>query len=194
MPVPEVLDLVVPGAAGLLNGLERDGFDLSSVARESEGFLLARGATPAQARKTLALLAAARFLCSSTQEPGVLLASPDVAKAFMMERLGGLTVEEMHVATLSTKGRLLEVHMVSRGGLAGNLVEPVPVFREAFFRRGAAVVLAHNHPSGDPEPSRDDLAMTQEFGRVGELLGVRVLDHIIVGAKLAVSLKERGVL
>jgi DNA repair protein RadC len=82
--------------------------------------------------------------------------------------------------------------MVSKGTLDAALVHPRDVFREAIRRNAAAVVLVHNHPSGDPEPSRDDLELTRRLHRAGALVGIEVLDHVIVAKGGYVSLRERG--
>ena len=83
--------------------------------------------------------------------------------------------------------------MVSSGCLTSSLVHPREVFQEAIVSRAAALVLFHNHPSGDPEPSAEDLALTRRLVSAGALLGIQVLDHLVLGAARYVSLKERGV-
>lgn len=79
------------------------------------------------------------------------------------------------------------------GCLTASLVHPREVFREALAARAAALVLFHNHPSGDPEPSAEDLSLTRRLVSAGTLLGIEVLDHLVLGAGRFVSLKERGV-
>jgi DNA repair protein RadC len=81
---------------------------------------------------------------------------------------------------------------VSIGTLGAALVHPRDVFREAIRRNVAAVVLVHNHPSGDPEPSRDDIELTRRLSSVGKLVGIEVIDHVIVAKDGYVSLRERG--
>jgi DNA repair protein RadC len=82
--------------------------------------------------------------------------------------------------------------MVSMGTLAAAAVHPRDVFREAIRRNAAAVLIAHNHPSGNPEPSRDDLELTKRLSRIGTLVGIEVLDHLIITKGGYVSLRERG--
>jgi DNA repair protein RadC len=96
-------------------------------------------------------------------------------------------VEVFVILCLSTKH-----HEVSRGSLDATIVHPREVFKPAFLSNAAAIVVAHNHPSGDPTPSRDDLAITKRLVASGELLGVTVLDHLVIGAGRYVSFKNAG--
>lgn len=82
--------------------------------------------------------------------------------------------------------------MVSRGSLNASIVHPREVFRPAILGSAASVILVHNHPSGDPEPSEEDLSITRRLAQVGELLGIPVLDHVVVGKRGFVSLRARG--
>jgi DNA repair protein RadC len=92
-------------------------------------------------------------------------------------------IEERVLAlALDAKHRILAWHLVGKGGVAACTVEPGSVFRGALAAGAAAVVVVHNHPSGVPDPSADDVALTERLRRGGELLGVRVLDHVIVTA------------
>ena len=84
--------------------------------------------------------------------------------------------------------------VVSVGCLTSSLVHPREVFKEALAARAAGLILFHNHPSGDPEPSAEDLALTRRLAQAGQLMGVEVLDHLVLGAGRFVSLKERGLL
>jgi DNA repair protein RadC len=93
---------------------------------------------------------------------------------------------------LSTKHRVLAYHEVSRGCLDSTLVHPREVFKAAILANAASIVLAHNHPSGDPAPSPDDMALTRRLVDAGRLIGVDVLDHIVIGDGRYVSFRERG--
>ncbi|MDI3299143.1 MAG: DNA repair protein RadC [Bacillota bacterium] len=116
----------------------------------------------------------------------------DVAR-FLMGRMAGLPQEEFRTVLLNTRHRVIGLERVSLGDLDSSPAAPREVFREPVRRGAAAVVLAHNHPSGDPEPSPDDLAVTSRLVEAGRLLGIDVLDHIIIGHNGYVSLRERGV-
>ena len=100
--------------------------------------------------------------------------------------------EVFAILCLSTKHRVIAYHEVSRGSLDSTLVHPREVFKAALLANAAAIVLAHNHPSGDPTPSPDDMTLTRRLVDAGRLLGVDVLDHIVIGDGRHVSFRERG--
>ena len=115
----------------------------------------------------------------------------DVAQR-MADRLRRLDREEVWVLLLDTKHRVVGTHVVSIGHLSGAPVHPRELFKEAIRRSAAAVVVVHNHPSGDPTPSADDLALTRRLRKVGDVVGIEVLDHVIIGDERHVSLRESG--
>ncbi|MBU1698950.1 MAG: DNA repair protein RadC [Candidatus Eisenbacteria bacterium] len=117
----------------------------------------------------------------------------DVAKAFR-EAIGKESREVFIVFLLSARHTVRYVYVVSIGTLDSSLVHPREVFAEAVKRRAAAFIVAHNHPSGDPSPSPDDVRTTERLKRAGELLGIQLLDHVILGDADFVSMKEQGVL
>jgi DNA repair protein RadC len=121
------------------------------------------------------------------------IGGPRDAYALLDARLGGLDRERFEVLLLDTKHRVLGVEMVSLGGLDSAPVHPREVFKPAIRRGAAAVIVGHNHPSGDPAPSPDDVEMTRRLVGSGELLGIPVLDHIIVGERRFCSLRAEGV-
>jgi DNA repair protein RadC len=92
---------------------------------------------------------------------------------------------------LDSKHRLIRPEIVSEGTLTTSLVHPREVFRPAIRESAAAIALAHNHPSGDPEPSADDIAVTRRLLRTGRLVGIPVLDHVVMGHNRWVSLRDR---
>jgi len=100
--------------------------------------------------------------------------------------------EVFRVLLLDSKHRVLRKVMVCKGGLNAAVVHPREVFAPAIVARAASIVLVHNHPSGDPEPSSEDLRLTQRMADAGRLLGIEVLDHVIVAKGGYVSLKEHG--
>ena len=98
--------------------------------------------------------------------------------------------EEFHIVTLDTKNQVIDTHQISVGTLDASLVHPREVFRAAIKDAASSILLLHNHPSGDPTPSREDLRVTKRLEACGETLGIRVLDHIVIGAKGGVSIRE----
>ncbi len=102
--------------------------------------------------------------------------------------------EQFKTLLLNTKNEVLKIVDVASGGLDATLAQPRDVLRQAVREAAHAVIVCHNHPSGDPEPSRDDIALTKRLGEAAEILGVRLLDHVVFGDGRHVSLQERGLL
>lgn len=109
------------------------------------------------------------------------ITNPHDAARIVREVIGASDREQMIVLLLDAKHRVTAVHTVSIGTLTSSIVHPREVFKAALLANAAACILAHNHPSGDPEPSAEDKQLTERLLQCGELLGVPVLDHIIVG-------------
>jgi DNA repair protein RadC len=109
------------------------------------------------------------------------------------QRLGqDKSQEEFHIVTLDTKRQVIDSHLITVGILDSSLVHPREVFRPAIRDAASAILLAHNHPSGDPTPSRADLTVTQRLTEAGKLIGIDVIDHIIVGNPNSLSLRANG--
>ncbi|MCC5949943.1 MAG: JAB domain-containing protein [Nitriliruptoraceae bacterium] len=120
------------------------------------------------------------------------LCSPEQAAAVLLPSFAGADRERCVAALLDTKHRLLAIALVSVGSIDHTFMAPREVFRDALLANASAVVVAHNHPSGDPEPSADDERITRRLARAGELVGVTLLDHLVVGGDRWVSLARRG--
>ena len=120
--------------------------------------------------------------------------SPEAAAEVLMPLMQDLDREHCVTLNLDTKHRLLATTTVSIGSIDHTFMSPREVFRDALTRGASAIVIAHNHPSGDAAPSRDDEAITRRIGAAGDLLGVEVLDHIVIGHQRWTSLARRGVL
>lgn len=117
-----------------------------------------------------------------------LIDSPEAAGKQVVPLLARADREHCVVLLLDTKHRLLEAATVSVGSIDHTFMSPREVFRDALFANAAAVVLAHNHPSGDAQPSRDDVLVTRRIQKAGQLVGVDVLDHLVVGGERWVSI------
>jgi len=109
-------------------------------------------------------------------------------------QIGNLPVEEFHVGLLDSRHRLEQDILVTRGLLNSSPVHPREVFRTAIAQNACAVILVHNHPSGDPTPSNQDLQVTSQLVSAGKVLGIEVLDHVIVGRGRFTSFAENGIL
>ena len=120
--------------------------------------------------------------------------SPADAAVVLAEYFSDRDREEFVVAFLDTANTLTGLHVASVGGLAASIVEPRQVFKAAVLANAAAVLLAHNHPSGNPEPSREDVAVTRQLVEAGKVMGVPVHDHLILTDHGHTSLAERGLM
>ncbi|TDR39697.1 DNA repair protein RadC [Tahibacter aquaticus] len=138
------------------------------------------------------ILAAAEDILRLRLERQGAIKTPRDAAEFLRLRIGHLVHEEFHVLWLDTRHRILAVDRLFSGTLDGTAVHPREVVRRALDVNAGAAVLAHNHPSGVCEPSSADLLITEELKNALRLVGVRLLDHLIVGAGATVSLAERG--
>lgn len=141
------------------------------------------------------------FRIALVREPGVKLAErpemrqPSAAARVLAEYIGEADRELFVIAFLTIRCRVLGLHTVSVGCLSSSLVHPREVFKPAILAGSSAVLLAHNHPSGDPEPSAEDFALTRRLAAAGTILGIEVLDHLVLGEEgRFVSLRARGAL
>jgi DNA repair protein RadC len=153
-----------------------------------------RGIGAVRAAVVHAALELGRRRCAELRGEKPPIVSPRDVWQLFAPRLQDLPVEEFHVAVLDAQHRLHRDVTVTRGLLNSSLVHPREVFREAIAECAAAVVLVHNHPSGDPTPSADDRAVTDQLVAAGRLLDIPVHDHVIVGAGRYASFAEAGLL
>jgi DNA repair protein RadC len=118
--------------------------------------------------------------------------SPEEAAHIILHEMSALEQEELWVLLLNTRNQLLSIEVVYRGSLNSSQVRIGEIFKTAVRRNAASLIVAHNHPSGDPTPSPDDIAVTRGIVEAGNLLDVDVLDHLVIGSGSFVSLKQRG--
>ena len=151
-----------------------------------------RGLGPAKvAQLKAALELGRRMLVESPEERPQIRAPADAANLVMTE-MGVLEQEQLRVILLDTKNRVLASPTIYVGSLNTSLIRVGELFREAIRANCASLIVIHNHPSGDPTPSPEDVAVTRQIVQAGELLDIEVLDHLIIGRQRFVSLKERG--
>jgi DNA repair protein RadC len=149
------------------------------------------------AARTVAVHAAlelGRRMATELRDEGAPVRSPADVCAVFSPRLEDLPVEEFHVAVLDAQHRMERDVTVTRGILNSSLVHPREVFREAIAERAAAIILVHNHPSGDPTPSADDRMVTEQLVAAGRLLDIPVHDHVIIGRGRYTSFAQAGLL
>ena len=164
------------------------------AAREAVELARVPGVGPAKAARLAAAFELGRRLRARTPGVRVVLSAPaDVYAAFgpLME---DLPREVFRVALLDAQNGLLRDRVISQGTLSASLVHPREVFKPAILESAASVILLHNHPSGDPTPSREDVRLTRQLVECARLLELRVHDHVVIGRGRYVSLAERGII
>ena len=153
------------------------------------------GIGPAKAVQLKAAVELARRVAiASTNGRRTVVDSVEGAAALLRPHLLDKPKEHVVALLLDNRHQLIRLAPIAVGSLSASLVHPRELFHEAISARAAAVIVAHNHPSGDPEPSEHDVALTKRLARAGELLGIELLDHLIVGARQTISLKAQGVI
>ena len=152
------------------------------------------GVGTARAVAIHAALELGRRMAAEDREDGIPVRGPRDVHEIFGQKLQDLPVEEFHVAILDSQHRLERDVTVTRGLLNSSLVHPREVFREAIAENAAAIILIHNHPSGDPTPSPDDRITTEQLVQAGRVLDIPVQDHIIIGRGRYLSFAEAGLL
>ncbi len=150
------------------------------------------GIGPAKAAQIKAALELGHRLARESPNVSTMIHSPDDAAALVRFEMSALEQEELWVILLNTRNSVIDIAQVYRGSLNSSQVRVGELFRTAIRRNAAAVIVVHNHPSGDPTPSPDDVAITRAILQAGKLLDIEVLDHLVIGGGRYVSLKERG--
>jgi len=168
---------------GGLNGLHRAPF---------EELVAQHGIGEAKAAQIKAAIELGRRLTLEAPEERPTINSPADAAALVQYEMSALEQEHLRVFLMDTKNHVLDIVEVYRGSVNMSQVRIGEVFKAAIRRNATAVIIAHNHPSGDPTPSPDDVAVTRALVQAGKLLDVDVLDHLVIGQGKFVSLKERG--
>ncbi len=166
---------------------------LRGIASASYGELSAeRGISEAKYCQVMAALELGRRLASVSVEDRVVIHSPQDVANLLMNEMGTLAQEHLRVVLLSTKNQVLSVHGIYVGTVNTSLVRAAEVLRPAVRDNAPNVIVVHNHPSGDPTPSAQDIALTRQLKAAADLLNVDLLDHLIIGHDRFVSLKESG--
>jgi DNA repair protein RadC len=150
-----------------------------------------KGMGPAKAVNIKAALEMGRRLLAATPTERPKVSSPADAANLLMSEMMFLEQEHLRVILLNTRNEVLGIPTIYQGSLNTSVVRIAEIFREAIRANAAAVIVAHNHPSGDPAPSPEDINVTRQMVKAGSLLDISVLDHIIIGHRRYVSLKER---
>ncbi|MFD1018908.1 RadC family protein [Thalassobacillus hwangdonensis] len=123
-----------------------------------------------------------------------IIRSPEDGADFVMEEMRDLQQEHFICLFLNTKNQVLHRQTIFIGSLNASIVHPREVFKEAVKRSAASIICAHNHPSGDPTPSQEDINVTRRLSECGKMIGIELLDHLVIGDRKFISLKEKGYL
>jgi len=153
-----------------------------------------RGIGPAKAVQVKAALELGRRMVVASRGYNVDITSPEDVFNYMMEEMRYLEQEEFRIILLNIKNKVLGVETIFRGGLNSSIVHPREIFRLALRRSAASLILLHNHPSGDPTPSAEDISVTRRLVEAGEVMGVNILDHIVMGEGRFLSFREKGLI
>jgi DNA repair protein RadC len=180
-------------ALGVANDLLRAHGGLHGLLRSSASALSrVAGIGNAKAAQVLAAIELGRRTLTRAPAARVQFRSPQDAAAYLLPAFGSRAAEQFGVVLLDTRHRVMRTAIVATGGLNATIVEPRDIYREAMLGGAAAVVVFHNHPSGDPMPSPDDLALTRRLTAAGVLIGIDLVDHMILGDTRYFSFKEVG--
>jgi len=186
---------------------DRSALDLAGalLAAEEDGLGNLAGSTPeeicrisgmgiAKACRIIAAFELGRRLATRPLPGKVLITSPESIADLFMEEMRYYRKEFFQVLLLNSKGEIISIEKSSIGDLSSTIVHPREIFSGAVRRSAAAVVFVHNHPSGNPEPSSEDQEVTLRLIEAGKILGIRVLDHIIIGDGIYVSFRQRNLM
>ncbi|WP_412899347.1 RadC family protein [Bacillus sp. 1P02SD] len=151
-----------------------------------------KGIGKAKAVQIMAAIELGRRIGKLQYEDRYVIRSPEDGAKYVMEDMRFLTQEHFVCLYLNTKNQVIHRQTIFIGSLNASIVHPREVYKEAFRRSAASIICIHNHPSGDPAPSREDIEVTKRLVECGRIIGIELLDHLIIGEHKYVSLKEKG--
>lgn len=164
------------------------------VGMSLEQLMETKGIGTAKALQIKAGIEIGRRIAKDGQDNKFIVRTPEDVSRYLMEDMRYLTKEYFKCLFLNTKNHVIGCETLSIGSLNASIVHPREVFRAAVSRSAASIICVHNHPSGDPTPSREDIRVTERLKEAGEIIGVELLDHVILGDSKFISLKEQGLL
>jgi len=174
--------------------LNEDGRGLRNIADgTADKFKSFKGINDVKASQLMALAELSKRISTLKLEK-IKISSPGDAAMFLMEEMRYYKKEYFKIILLDTKNNIKKISEISVGSLNSSIVHPREVFSEAVANSAASVILVHNHPSGESEPSREDISLTNRLNECGKILGIKILDHIIIGDGVFYSFKEEGLL
>ncbi|MFS0646748.1 DNA repair protein RadC [Siminovitchia sp. 179-K 8D1 HS] len=153
-----------------------------------------KGIGQAKAVQIAAAVELGRRISNLSYDDRYVIRSPEDGANYVMNDMRFLTQEHFVCLYLNTKNQVLHRQTIFIGSLNASIVHPREVFKEAFRRSAASIICLHNHPSGDPSPSREDIEVTKRLVECGKIIGIEILDHLIIGDNQYVSMKEKGLM
>ena len=162
------------------------------ASQDFDGLKFLGNLTKTDAGNVLAALELGRRVISASATDREHIISPGAAAQYLMGRMRNLTHEYFVVLLLNTKNRIIRVKQIAEGSLTSAVVHPREVFAPAVMAHAACILVAHNHPSGDPYPSTEDRSLTKALEEAGNVMGIPLLDHVVVGDGRYYSFKEHG--
>lgn len=153
-----------------------------------------KGVGKVKALQVLAIGELSRRISKSSINKGEIFSEPELIARYYMEDMRHLQREEIILVMMNSKSQIIKDEVISRGTVNSSILSPREVFLLALRYNAVHIVLLHNHPSGDPTPSKEDLVMTARIAEAGKLVGILLMDHLIIGDNKYISLKERGFL
>lgn len=159
-----------------------------------EQLLQIKGIGKVKAVQILCLSELAKRLAKATAQSGLNFSTPSSIAEYYMEDMRHCRQEAMKLLLLNTKTKLIGETDISKGTINSAVISPRELFVEALQKNAVSIILLHNHPSGDPTPSKEDVLITRRIRDAGEMIGVELLDHIIIGNNCYISLREKGLI
>ncbi|EOC99828.1 RadC family protein [Caldisalinibacter kiritimatiensis] len=153
-----------------------------------------KGVGKCKAAQILAAIELGRRISKTVAKEKVKVNSPLHVANLVMEDMRYLKKEYFKIILLDTKNQVITINEISVGSLNASIVHPREVFKEAILKSSASIILVHNHPSGDPTPSREDINITNRIIEAGKIIGIDVLDHIVIGDGIYFSFKEENLI
>lgn len=159
-----------------------------------EQLMKIRGIGKVKAVQLICILELSKRLSKASASASVVFTSASSIAEYCMEDLRHESQETMKLLMINSKGMLIGENIIAKGTVNATIITPREVFIEALLRQAVGVVAMHNHPSGDPTPSKDDILLTKRIQQAGWIIGIELLDHIIIGNNCYISLREEGIL
>lgn len=159
-----------------------------------EELSLTKGVGLAKSSQIIAAIELGKRIALTSKANNYKVKSPDDVSHLLMEEMRYLKKEFFNIILLNTKNEVIAVENISIGSVNASIVHPREVFVRAIKRTSSSIILVHNHPSGDPHPSKEDINITKRLVEAGKLIGIEVLDHIIIGDNVYISLKEKNII